>query len=211
MFAKAKTGSGKTLGFLLPALEAITARQMGPLDPQAVAILVLSPSRELAEQTRREAEKLLSFHEGLGAQIVMGGTDLKKEQRRLAASPCQVLVATPGRLQDHLDNTRGFAERLRATRVVVLDEADRLLDMGFLPAIKQIAQSLPPAAKRQTLLFTATVPKGVHEVSQVLMRPGFQFIDTVGEDGPSHKLIRQEYLVAPMVDVMPVRTTQAAF
>lgn len=157
---QAKTGSGKTLGFLLPSIEHV-ARAQGS---RGISVLVLSPTRELAEQTRREAERLLQFHPGRSVMISVGGNNVNGERKRLMSANIDILVATPGRLQDHLQSEPGFRAKLQGLKVLVLDEADRLLDMGFLPDIKRIAAFLPPPAMRaQTLLLTATVPQGVQE------------------------------------------------
>jgi len=198
VFGKAKTGSGKTLGFLIPALQRL---HLHKTQPGRIGVLVLAPTRELAEQTRKEAEKLLTFMTGRGVQCVIGGTNIKQEKNRLRTQPCDVLVATPGRLLDHLSEQE-FASRMAGVSVVVLDEADRLLDMGFQPDIKKILTFLPPKDRRQTLLFTATVPEGVRAIGTAFLRPDHTFIDVVLEDDQaSPALISHHHLVVPRNNV----------
>ena len=202
VFVKARTGSGKTLGFLIPAVESLLRRQV---PAGKIRALILSPSRELADQTRREAERLLKFLPQLGAQMVIGGVNQKQERARLARERCDMLVATPGRLQDHIESTPGFKERFDALQVLILDEADRLLDMGFAPAIRRIISIMPQV--RQTLLYTATVPAGVQQVADAFMRKERVFVNTAGEDGdegkPSHARIKQESMVLPIPQLLP--------
>ena len=202
VFVKARTGSGKTLGFLIPAVESLLRR---PAQAGKIRVLILSPSRELADQTRRESERLITFTPNLGVQMVIGGVNQKQERARLARERCDILVATPGRLQDHIDNTPAFKERFDSLQVLILDEADRLLDMGFAPAIRRIVSILPPT--RQTLLYTATVPAGVQQVADAFMRKERVFVNTAGEDGeegkPSHERIKQESLVLPIPQLLP--------
>ena len=140
--------------------------------------------------------------------MVIGGTDAGSDRRRLQSQNSDILVATPGRLLDHIENLPGFAESLRTyVRCIVIDEADRLLDMGFLPALKKIFAVLPPASRRQALLFTATVPEGVQSIAASLS-PGFQFIDTAkgsnaDEGRASHARIRQGYCVLAINEILP--------
>eukprot|EP00775_Hariotina_reticulata_P001662 gene1662-2005_t len=162
----------------------------------AIRSLVLAPTRELAAQIKAEAEKLLTtLGNSVGVQMVIGGTNINKERSGLSASRCDVLIATPGRLQDHLDTTQGFPGRLWGVQVLVLDEADRLLDMGFRPSIEAIMRYLPPATQRQSLMFSATLPQGVNEVASLLMRRDYVHVNTVTEDErPSHESITQALL-----------------
>jgi len=196
VFAKAKTGSGKTLSFLIP----IADRLLSSVSSKNIRALVLSPSRELADQTRHEANKLLT-HMNIGVQLVIGGEDMKKQKRALNTLPCDILVATPGRLQDHIKNFPGFADRLRNVEVLVLDECDRLLDGGFQKDIEFISKYLPKT--KQTLLFTATVPKGVQDIANAIMKGNAKTIDvTSGSDNASHTRISQEYLCVPTKHVI---------
>ena len=159
--ATAQTGTGKTLAFLLPILNSIV---MGGDKGRSVA-LVLSPTRELALQIN-EAFLTLAAGTGVRSSVVVGGLNEGKQLRDLRAG-AQVIIATPGRLCDFL--TRNIVN-LKHIRMFVLDEADRMLDMGFLPAIRTIAKAVPEA--RQTLLFSATMEKSVaHLVDSYVKHP----------------------------------------
>lgn len=128
---KAKTGSGKTIAFLLPAIERIKAQKR---PPRTVACLVISPTRELAAQIAAEAAKLVQFQRPpIVVQCVVGGTNMKSEASKMSARAPDILVATPGRLIDHLKNG-ALAPALQTPgglQTLVFDEADQLLDMGF--------------------------------------------------------------------------------
>ncbi|EMS49513.1 DEAD-box ATP-dependent RNA helicase 25 [Triticum urartu] len=199
VLAKAKTGTGKTVAFLLPAIEVLSklpSSQRSQLR-SSINLLVMCPTRELANQVAVEAKKLLKYHRSLGVQVVIGGTRITQEQRNMQANPCQILVATPGRLKDHLENTPGFSTRLKGVKVLVLDEADRLLDMGFRRDIEKIMAATPK--DRQTLLFSATVPEEVRQISHVAMRKDYRFINTVKEgDEETHSQVSQMYMIAPL-------------
>ncbi|TFJ81334.1 hypothetical protein NSK_007295 [Nannochloropsis salina CCMP1776] len=194
VMAKAKTGTGKTLAFCIPALEQLRQR---PPRAGSISVLVLSPTRELAQQIHVEASKLLTFQKALKADLSYGGTNVNAERKRLLQRPPDILVATPGRLLDHLENN-GLAPYFQDLRVLILDEADQLLDMGFRPAIEKIIGFLPSHA-RQTLLFSATMPKGVKEVAGLAMRPGYKFIDTVGaEEQDTNIQVTQSAAILPL-------------
>ncbi|KAL5718994.1 RNA helicase [Ranunculus cassubicifolius] len=199
VLAKARTGTGKTVAFLLPAIEIIV--KSPPVDrekkTQPIFVLVVCPTRELASQVATEATKLLKYHPSIGTQIVIGGTSMSQEQKRLQANLCQILVATPGRLKDHIENTAGFAARLMSVKVLILDEADQLMDMGFRRELDKIISSVPK--QRQTLLFSATVPREVHEICHVALKKDHEFINTVVEGSEeTHTQVRQTHLVAPL-------------
>lgn len=199
VLAKAKTGTGKTVAFLLPSIEVVVkspptgrAQKLPP-----ILVLVMCPTRELASQAATEAKKLLKYHPSLGVQVVIGGTRLAQEQKRMQANPCQILVATPGRLKDHIENTAGFATRLMGVKVLVLDEADHLLDMGFRRDIEKIIDAVPK--QRQTLLFSATVPQEVRQICHIALKRDHEFINTVEEGSEeTHSQVRQFHLVAPL-------------
>ncbi|KAI9081132.1 hypothetical protein K1719_036891 [Acacia pycnantha] len=144
-----------------------------------------------------EATKLLKYHPSIGVQAVIGGTRLAMEQKRMQANPCQILVATPGRLKDHIENTTGLATRLRGLQVLGLDEADHLLDRGFRKDIERIIAAVPK--QRQTLLFSATVLEEVRQVCHIALKRDHEFINTVEEGSEeTHPQVQQMHLVAPL-------------
>ncbi|MBN1814885.1 MAG: DEAD/DEAH box helicase, partial [Anaerolineae bacterium] len=144
----APTGTGKTLAFLLPALERLLRN---PARTKAPRIVILEPTRELVIQVAGEAQKLAA-RTSLRVASVYGGTGMKKQIDKLRQG-VDVVVATPGRLMDHM---RRKNVRFEDLQILVLDEADRMLDMGFFPDIKQIVSHMP--RQRQTMLFSATMP-----------------------------------------------------
>ena len=167
LVAVAKTGSGKTLAFLLPLLHSLRSNPPpgGPAKCKiAPRALVMAPTRELAQQIQVQAEKFAPLV-GCACACVYGGSPVHEQKAALLASPPTLLVATPGRLKDFLDRETLSLERCA---YVVLDEADRMLDMGFEPQLKAVFGGLPSA--RQTLLFTATWPKSVRKLAGSYMK-----------------------------------------
>ena len=197
MLARAKTGSGKTIAFLLPTLEKLVRDRNR--DGDTISVLVLSPTRELATQIHEEATQLLTFHEGMGAQVMYGGTNIRGDLSRLRSNRCDILVATPGRLLDHLEN-ENLARRLAGCHTLVLDEADRLLDMGFQASIEKILKYVP--RERQTLLFSATVSEGIKTVALASLHPQHVYVDCVGEEDSSatNLQVRQSAATVPLED-----------
>ena len=157
----AQTGTGKTAAFGLPMIDALLKSQ-GKAAPKTARGLILAPTRELAKQI---ADNLAAYTEGthLKTVLVVGGAGITGQMRRLERG-CALLVATPGRLIDLLD--RG-AVRLDETEYLVLDEADQMLDMGFIHALRKIAPLLPE--DRQTMLFSATMPKQMSELADTYL------------------------------------------
>jgi ATP-dependent RNA helicase DeaD len=165
LVGQAQTGSGKTGAFGIPIVERVEmSRPAGDTPrigmPQA---LVLTPTRELAVQVSEDVAAL-GRERGMRAVTVYGGHSIVRQIEDLQKRP-QVVVATPGRLLDHLE--RGTI-RLDGVKIVVLDEADRMLDMGFLPDVSRILRKTP--AGRQTALFSATMPPAIHEIAHRQMR-----------------------------------------
>ncbi|KAG2380213.1 DEAD-box ATP-dependent RNA helicase [Vigna angularis] len=205
VLAKARTGTGKTVAFLLPSIEVVVKSPPSDRDHRRppIFVLVICPTRELASQAAAEANKLLKYHPTIGVQVVIGGTRLALEQKRMQANPCQILVATPGRLRDHIENTAGFSTRLMGVKVLVLDEADHLLDMGFRKDIERVIAAVPK--QRQTLMFSATVPEEVRQVCHIALRRDHEFINTVQEGTEeTHSQVRQMHLVAPLDKHFPL-------
>ncbi|KZT64113.1 DEAD-domain-containing protein [Daedalea quercina L-15889] len=154
----ARTGSGKTLAFLIPVLEMLHRRKWGPQD--GLGALVISPTRELAVQIFDVLRSIGSYH-SFSAGLVIGGKNLKDERERLTRM--NILVATPGRLLQHMDQTIGF--ECDNLQILVLDEADRILDMGFHRTLTALLSHLPKS--RQTLLFSATQTDSVASLARL--------------------------------------------
>ena len=177
---QAKTGTGKTVAFLLPALQTlITKRAGGASRDSAISLLVISPTRELAMQIAQEANNLLQRLPKFRVRIAIGGTNKDKEEKQILQG-CDVLIATPGRLIDHMAN-EDIHYAFRQLDTLVLDEADRLLDMGFMPALRDIVRNLPDRreAPRQGMLFSATIAPHVQQVAGLVLNPGYKFISTI--------------------------------
>lgn len=201
MLAQAKTGTGKTVAFLLPAIQNLLNRKKQP--GQYISLLVMSPTRELALQIGNEAKKLLRRMPQYRVCMAIGGTNQGSEEKQIL-NGCDILIGTPGRLLDHLtNNERSAAEiqsRLQRLDTLVLDEADRLLDMGFLPTIKRIIQLCPSKEKseRQSMLFSATVPQYVDKVAHVALAKDYKYISTIAEGELStHERVPQQLIVVP--------------
>lgn len=158
LIAQAKTGSGKTAAFALALLANLNARRF------AVQALVLCPTRELADQVTGEIRRLARAEDNIKVVTLCGGVPLRGQAASLEHG-AHVVVGTPGRVLDHLD--RGNLQ-LDAVATLVLDEADRMLDMGFVDDIAKVAQRCP--AQRQTLLFSATYPDGIAKLAAQFMR-----------------------------------------
>jgi ATP-dependent RNA helicase RhlE len=158
VLACAQTGSGKTAAFLLPILNALMRKPRG-----ATRALVLAPTRELAAQIHQDLSDL-AVHTPLTGAAVFGGVGMGPQEHAFR-SRVDVIIATPGRLLDHL---RAPYARLNQLEYLVLDEADRMLDMGFLPDIKRILRHIP--ARRQTLFFSATMPPAIAALTAEMLR-----------------------------------------
>lgn len=154
----AETGSGKTAAFALPILQELLSA------PQALFGLVLAPTRELAYQISQQFEALGSLI-SVRCAVIVGGMDMVPQAIALAKKP-HIIVATPGRLLDHLENTKGFS--LRTLKYLVMDEADRLLDLDFGPILDKIFQVLP--RERRTMLFSATMSTKLNNLTRAALQ-----------------------------------------
>ncbi|KAL3815958.1 hypothetical protein ACHAXA_003579 [Cyclostephanos tholiformis] len=249
VLARARTGTGKTLAFLLPAIESALGmgRVPGPHDANVdgggggcgdgdgdggnvgragIAILVLSPTRELAMQIHAQAQVLTSSHsngiDGLGrypmkSQVMYGGTSRAADLRKLEDNPPFILVATPGRLIDHIRTSRvrrsSFADVIRGVSVWVLDEADRCLDMGFRNDMEYILRHKSRGGRgggeedrndvllpAQTLLFSATLPGELRSIMSSHMREDYLTVDCVMDVDPAthtNSNVDQTYVMLP--------------
>ncbi len=157
LIGQAQTGTGKTAAFGIPLLQRLSEEK------EEVQGLVLAPTRELAVQVAEELNKIAQY-KGMRALPIYGGQDIDRQIKALRKKP-QIIVATPGRFMDHM---RRKTVRLHAIEMVVLDEADEMLNMGFVEDIQTILQEIPD--DRQTLLFSATMPKPIQEIAQKFMK-----------------------------------------
>ncbi|HSL23598.1 MAG TPA: DEAD/DEAH box helicase [Vicinamibacterales bacterium] len=159
----AQTGTGKTAAFLVPIVQRLLTTAHAPDRSRSTRVLILEPTRELAVQIEEDFQGL-AYHTGLTAAAVYGGVDAGAQERALRA-PVDIIVATPGRLIDHMGTC---SPRFEGLEVLVLDEADRMLDMGFWPSVRRIVATLPP--ERQTLFFSATMSEDVFRSAVDIMR-----------------------------------------
>jgi ATP-dependent RNA helicase RhlE len=181
----AQTGTGKTLAFGLPLIQRL-AQQKG-------TALVVLPTRELAAQVERA---LLSVGKALGLRtaVLIGGASMHLQHTALARKP-HVIIATPGRLIDHLEQKTAD---LRDARILVLDEADRMFDMGFAPQLKKIFVALPKPEDRQTLLFSATIPDQVMNLARQHMRLPIRI--EIAPSGTAAETVEQEVFIVAKQD-----------
>ncbi|KAL6866717.1 DEAD domain-containing protein [Trichoderma novae-zelandiae] len=185
----AKTGSGKTLAFLVPVLEKLYREQWTEFD--GLGALILSPTRELAVQIFEVLRKI-GRHHAFSAGLVIGGKSLKEEAERLIRM--NILVCTPGRMLQHLDQTAGFdANNLQ---ILVLDEADRIMDLGFQSAVDALVEHLPKT--RQTLMFSATQSKKVSDLARLSLKDP-EYV-SVHQDATTATptTLQQHYIVTPL-------------
>ena len=184
------TGSGKTAAFVLPALQGVLAARNDPAKRREKGVvhgprvLVLAPTRELVLQVAKAAVGYGRHVPGLRVATVVGGVPYG-EQLKALRGPLDLLIATPGRLMDHMANGKAV---LANVELLVLDEADRMLDMGFIDDIKHIAQHLP--RERQTMMFSATFAGPVGRLAQEMLKPDAQTI-SVANHTTTHANIEQ--------------------
>jgi ATP-dependent RNA helicase RhlE len=187
----ADTGTGKTAAFLLPILNRmLKARAAAPEERGYTRVLILAPTRELAVQIEDDVQGF-TYHTDITSIAVYGGVDMGPQERALK-SGVDIVVATPGRLLDHMrSKTVGFDK----LDTLVLDEADRMMDMGFWPDVRRIVASLPDSAARQTLLFSATMPEDVMKMADEVVRDA-KYIQ-IGTDGGPAKSITHTVETVP--------------
>ncbi|TKR59778.1 hypothetical protein L596_029403 [Steinernema carpocapsae] len=157
----AKTGSGKTIAFMIPLLECLWRARWSKQD--GLAALVITPTRELAFQIFQVLNKIGADHD-FSAALLMGGTDVQFEMDRIAFM--NIIICTPGRLLQHMDENPSFS--CDQLQMLIIDETDRILDMGFKAQMNAIIANLPP--QRQTLLFSATQTKSVEDLARLALR-----------------------------------------
>ncbi|KAJ5718495.1 ATP-dependent RNA helicase dbp4 [Penicillium malachiteum] len=185
----AKTGSGKTLAFIVPVLENLYRKQWTEYD--GLGALILAPTRELAIQIFEVLRKVGRYH-AFSAGLVIGGKSLREEQDRLGRM--NILVCTPGRILQHLDQTAMF--ETNNLQILVMDEADRILDMGFQKSVDAIIDHLPKS--RQTMLFSATQTKKVGDLARLsLQDPEYVAVHEAAASATPSTL-QQHYVITPL-------------
>ena len=193
ILAKSNTGSGKTLAFLMVGIERILTHK-GPNPTTAFPIVVLTPVTDLATQIMNVAKRLCKYH-GMEADMVIGGTDERKDINRLKKNRIDVLVATPGRFKSILNQSPEIKHRLAQCQTFVIDEADKMTDPGFLPQTRFI-HSIAKNARMQTLMFSATMDKSAL-VSTGLIKSDAVFIDAAAGTKPQvNTKVRQIAIIA---------------
>lgn len=187
----AETGTGKTAAYLLPILaRLLRENREGTRPPHGVTrALVLAPTRELATQIDDETQGF-SYHTPVSSVAVYGGVPAEPQERALKAG-VDIVIATPGRLLDHMRSNVGDFSKLE---VFVLDEADRMMDMGFWPDVRRIAEAMPPSSSRQTMLFSATMPTEVMRFADALA-PNAVFIQVGSRRGPAQTITHEARIV----------------
>ena len=164
---------GKTAAFAIPAIEKVDSHR------KAVQVLILCPTRELAVQVAEEVGKLSLFKKGVHSVPIYGGQPYERQYRALAAG-VQIVIGTPGRVMDHMDRR---TLKLDALKLVILDEADRMLDMGFRDDIEKILSAVPD--ERQILFFSATIPHAIQELIKRYARdPAWIKVESVAQNAP---------------------------
>lgn len=191
----AKTGSGKTLAFLIPVLEILYCKRWTRID--GTGALIITPTRELAYQIFETLRKIGSHHD-FSAGLIIGGKDLKFEKSRM--DQVNIIICTPGRVLQHMDENPLF--NCINLQVLVLDEADRILDLGFQQTMNSIIQNLPP--ERQTLLFSATQTKSVRDLARLSLKdPMYVSVHEHAEHSTPESLA-QSYLVCELENKLSV-------
>ncbi|KAJ7676457.1 P-loop containing nucleoside triphosphate hydrolase protein [Mycena rosella] len=214
LLVRAKTGTGKTLAFLVPAIEAriksineYVADKNDTGSPElakqrfarrTVGTLIISPTRELATQIANEALRLVHHHPQFEVRLFTGGTSKRIQLRDWMKGRKDIVVSTPGRLRDLLESEPDVRAAIAQTNVLILDEADTLLEMGFREDIEDIKRFIPPVPQRQTLLFSATVSKEIQQVARSTLAPNHKFINCVtSEASPVHAHVSQYHTILP--------------
>lgn len=183
VIGQAQTGTGKTAAFGIPLIEKMV------VDAGTIQGLVLAPTRELAVQVAEELNKIGNLR-GVTALPIYGGQDIVRQIKALKRKP-QIIVATPGRFMDHM---RRKTVRMDAIQMVVLDEADEMLNMGFIEDIETILAEVPN--ERQTLLFSATMPKQIRRLAERFMKPDAEAIVVKSVEITTAN-VEQEYMEVP--------------
>ncbi|HET8800193.1 MAG TPA: DEAD/DEAH box helicase [Marinobacter sp.] len=192
LIGQAQTGTGKTAAFLITAIQSLLETPIPDTERHASEprVLALAPTRELAMQIAKDAEQLCQ-HTGHNVVTVVGGMNYDKQRDQLQNEIVDILVATPGRLIDFLGSQDVFLDQLD---ILILDEADRMLDMGFIPDVKRIIRKCTPKDDRQTLLFSATFNQDVLNLAS-MWTSNAEFVEIEPEQKTAERVEQTVYLV----------------
>ena len=192
LIGQAQTGTGKTAAFLITAIQSMLETPIPKEDRFASEprVLALAPTRELAMQIAKDAEQLCGYT-GHNVVTVVGGMNYDKQRDQLQNEIVDILVATPGRLIDFLGSQDVFLDQLD---ILILDEADRMLDMGFIPDVKRIIRKCTPKEERQTLLFSATFNQDVLNLASMWTKSA-EFVEIEPEQKTAERVKQTVYLV----------------
>ena len=191
LIGKAQTGTGKTAAFLVTVIQKLLTTEPKERFASEPRALVLAPTRELAMQIAKDAEGLAKYA-GLNVVTVLGGVDYEKQKTQLFNEVVDIVVATPGRLIDYILQDVVFLDQVE---ILVIDEADRMLDMGFIPDLKRIISRTPPTQDRQTLLFSATFPQDVlYLCDRWTFKP--EYVEIQPESVATERVEQHMYLVS---------------
>eukprot|EP00475_Leptophrys_vorax_P023608 TRINITY_DN3231_c0_g1_i1.p1 TRINITY_DN3231_c0_g1~~TRINITY_DN3231_c0_g1_i1.p1 ORF type:complete len:525 (-),score=160.88 TRINITY_DN3231_c0_g1_i1:95-1435(-) len=192
-FVKAKTGTGKTLAFLIPAFEKMASNHLS----NGTQVLIIAPTRELVDQIISEAQ-MVNSNFNYKIKKLIGGKPILQDQKAVGRDgPFEIVVATPGRLKQLLIEDPVFKRQLSSLKMLVLDEGDTLLDMGFQLDIMRIMGHLPK--ERQTVLYSATLPQKVLDFARGILRPNNVLVDSVGKVvDQTHQHVEQSMVVTDM-------------
>ncbi len=202
VIGKAQTGTGKTAAFLLTIMQQqlerpIPVKSRYASEPRALAI---APTRELAFQIEKDAQELAKYT-GLRVFSVVGGMDYQKQRDVIYNEVIDILIATPGRLIDFMNSKDVFLDQVE---ILVIDEADRMLDMGFIPDVKRIIRQTPPAGQRQTLLFSATFNQDVLNLSERWTHQP-KWVEVAAQEQTTDNVLQKVYMVSKAEKLTVIR------
>lgn len=214
ILVRSKTGTGKTLGFLIPAIQRhidymsenkLSAKQYPKTH---TGVLVVVPTRELGQQITMEARRLIHtvLPLGMKCQTLIGGDSKRLQIRRMDRERNDIIVGTPGRLLDFFESEPGVRDMMMSAKTLILDEVDVLLDMGFQQDLQNIIEYLKEgSASRLNMMFSATIDEKVKKIAEGIMHPGFEYLSTVkSTDSDVQDIIQQTYIIQDMNDHLKI-------
>jgi len=200
LLIRSQTGTGKTLAYLIPVIERLAIMEE-PIDKtEALRVLIMVPTREVAAQTSAVVDKILEFHKALQSTCFVGGRNIIRNRRR-SYGRMDILIQTPGRMIEMINTTPTLKQKLKHVKILVIDEADFCLELGLKYHVETLLKSLPSKAERQTYVVSATFPDNVSRLANRVLSKRFQTVNTVtSQETPIG--IDQRYIVASPKDTL---------